>query len=186
MRSTESDLTRRRRSITHSPFVPFIILFCHTIETSSASDLEHMRRLVETLELASSSHAQRTCNRQLRLFKALYDVAEKYVEVKSRGGGQGMSWAMAQQQYADSFAGATSGFGVGTVDPGKVVTDTPGQMPLQGGVNGDSMGLVDGLGGNLGLQNAFGDGDVEMDLEGAQLWEWFSKNQSIMRMLEDT
>lgn len=145
-----------------------------------------MRRLVETLELASSTHSQRTCDRQLRLFKALYGVAEKYVEVKFRAGGQGMSWAVAQQQHADSFAGATSGFGVGTVDPGRVVTDTPGHMPLQGGIGGGGMGLVDELGGNLGLQNAFGDGDVEMDPEGAQLWEWFTKNQSIMRMLEDT
>lgn len=187
-------LTRRYRTITHSPFIPFIILFCHTIETSSAPDLENMRRLVETLESTSSSHAQRTCDRQRRLFKALYDVAAKYVEVQSRADGQGMSWAMARQEYTDTFAGAGCGVRVGTLDPAGAVggpgttsvVDAQSHMLSDGGANGDGMGSVDGLGGPLGFQNAFGDGDMEMDLEGAQLWDWFNKNQSIMRMLEDT
>lgn len=83
-------LTWRCRTITQSPFIPFIILFCHIIETSEASDLEHMRGLVETLESTSNSRAHSTCGKQRRLFKALYDVAAKYVEVKSRAdGGQG-------------------------------------------------------------------------------------------------
>lgn len=60
-------------------------------------------------------------------------------------------------------------------------------MPSRGEANGDGMGLVDGLVGPTALPNtAFGDVDMEMDLSGAQLWDWFNKNQSIMRMLEDT
>lgn len=183
-----------------SPFIPFIILFCHIIETSEASDLEHMGGLVETLESASDTHGHNTCDRQRRLFKALYDVAAKYIEVKSRAGGGGMSWAMAQQQYADSFASTTAtGLGLGTtLDPGGMVggpvttTTTagatlPGHVPSQGEADGDAMGLAGGLGGPVAMQNtAFGDVDMEMDLSGAQLWDWFNKNQSIMRMLEDT
>jgi hypothetical protein len=53
--------------------------------------------------------------------------------------------------------------------------------------NGESMGLVGGLDGRMMFRNtAYGDVDVEMDLSGAQLWDWFNKNQSMMRMLEDT
>lgn len=184
-------------TITQSPFIPFIVLFCHIIETSEASDLEHMRGLVETLESTSDSRAHNTCGKQRRLFKALYDVAAKYVEVKSRadGGQGGMSWSMAQQQYADAFAGTTSnGLGLGTLDSGGIVgapgtntADAPGHMGSHGEANEDGMGLVDGLVGPTAMQNTvFGDVDMEMDLSGAQLWDWFNKNQSIMRILEDT
>lgn len=157
-----------------------------------------MRGLVETFESASNSRAHSTCGKHRRLFKALYDVAAKYVEVKSRAdsGQGGMSWSMAQQQFADAFAGTTSnGLGLGTLDSGGLVGDpgtkntagAPGHMSSHGEANGDRMGLVDGLVGPTVLQNtAFGDMDMEMDLSGAQLWDWFNKNQSIMRMLEDT
>ncbi|EYE90120.1 fungal specific transcription factor domain-containing protein [Aspergillus ruber CBS 135680] len=184
-------------TITQSPFIPFIIVFCHIIETSEVSDLEHMRDFVETLESTSNSRAHSTCTKQRRLFKALYDVAAKYVEVKSRAddGQEGMSWSMDWQQYADTFAGMTSnGLGLGTLDSEGIVgdpemtdtADAPGNMPSHGDANGDRMGLVDGLVGPTAPQNtAFGDVDMEMDLSGAQLWDWFNKNQSIMRMLED-
>lgn len=157
-----------------------------------------MRGLVETLESTTNSHAHNTCVKQRRLFKALYDVAAKYVEVKSRaGGGQGgMSWSTARQRYADSFAGTTSnGLRLGTLGSGGVVgslvgtntADAASHMPSHDEANGNGIGFVDGLFEPTVLQNtAFGDVDMEMDLSGAQLWDWFNKNQSIMRMLEDT
>jgi hypothetical protein len=158
-----------------------------------------MRGLVETLEATSNSHAHSMCLKQRRLFKALYDVAAKYVQVKRRveGGQGGISWSTAQQQYADAFAGTTSnGLRPNTLGSGGVVgslgatnaADAAGHIPLHDGANGgDGMGLVDGLFEPTALQNtAFGDVDMEMDLSGAQLWDWFNKNQSIMRMLEDT
>lgn len=149
-----------------------------------------MRRLVETLEPSTTSQSYRTCDKQLRLFRALYDVAVKYIEVKTRSdGGQGeITWPMAQQQFAGGFAGVTSaGFGLSTLDPGALVggADAPsGHMSLQPEANRDGAGLIDGP---TALQTtAFGDVDMDMDLSGAQLWDWFNKNQSIMRMLEDT
>jgi hypothetical protein len=185
-------MTWRCRTITQSPFIPFIILFCHIIETSEASDLEYMRGLVETLESTSNSRAHSTCGKQRHLFKALYDVAAKYSEVKFRAdGGQGdMSWSM-----ACAFAGTTlNDPGLGKLDSGGIVgepgttntTDGPGNMPSHGETNGDGMGHMDGLVRPAALQNtAFGDVDMEMDLSGDQLWDWFNTNQSIMRMLED-
>ena len=153
-----------------SPFIPFIITFCYIIETSEASDLEYLRRLVETLESATDLHAHNMCDRQRRLFRAFYDVAAKYVEVKSRtndhvSGGQGsMSWAaMTQQpqQYVDA-----SGAPVGQMPPSH---GDVSQGP-------DEIGLVDGYDGTM---------EMEMDFSGAQLWDWFNKNQNMMRMLED-
>lgn len=153
-----------------------------------------MRGLVETLESASNSQAHSTCSKQRRLFKALYDVAAKYVEVKSRADSVqwGMSWSMARQQYVDAFASTTSnGLGLGTLDSAGIVgdlgttntADAPGHMPSHGEAYGDGMGLVDGP---MALQNTtFGDVDIEMDLSGAELWDWFNKNHSIMRMLEN-
>ncbi|OGM48193.1 C6 transcription factor [Aspergillus bombycis] len=166
--------------------------------TPEVSDLEHMRGLVDTLESTSNSHAHSTCSKQRRLFRALYDVAAKYVEVKSRAdGGPGeMSWSMTRQEYADAFGATISNvLGLGTLnsiaivgDPGTTNTSgAPGHMASHDEANGDRMGLVDGLGEPTALQNtAFADEDMEMDLSGAQLWDWFTKNQAIMRMLEDT
>ena len=128
-----------------------------------------MKRFVETLEATSGYHAQKTCGRQLHIFKALYDVAEKYVEVRARADGRGMAGDAGSGLEVD--LGSVGGPGTGFI---------PGYMPRG---NTDGMGLGDGLG--MGLQTAIGNRDVEMDLEGAQLWEWFSKNQSFMRMLDD-
>ncbi|RDW93602.1 putative C6 transcription factor [Aspergillus mulundensis] len=139
-------------SIIQSPFIPFIILFCHTIETSQPSDLEYMRTFVESLESTSTSRAQSTYGKQCRLFRALYDVAVKYVEVRSRDctGQAEMSWSDA--------------------------THASGLLPpyTQFTPNGVGTGLIGGP-----------DINMEMDLSSAGLWDWFTKNQSIMKMLED-
>ena len=154
-----------------------------------------MRRLVETLESPSSSHTHNPCDKQLRLFKALYEVAAKYVEVKARPDcGQGViSWPMARQQHAAAFASTTStDFGAGTFDSGEnpattVAVDAPGNMPSQGEANEGSVGLVNGLSGPTTLHSpGLGDMDMEIDFSGAELWDWFDKSQSIMKMLEDT
>lgn len=160
-----------------SPFIPFIILFCHLVETPSATDLSYLRSAVETLEATADSDArtQTTCSRQRRLFRTLYDVAEKYVEVKSRAGAVGFSLnsepvVLEGDEETPDMDGTTATAGAGEdVD-----------------VDVDQM-LSYGQEYAVGLQGiGFADVDVEMDFSGAQLWDWFSENQSIMRMLEDT
>ncbi|KAK1147148.1 hypothetical protein N8T08_001887 [Aspergillus melleus] len=171
-------------TISQSPFIPFIILFCHIIETSDASDLEHMIGLVQTLESTSSESAYRMCSRQRRLFRALYDVAAKYVEVKScaHGAQPGMSWSM-ESLGLQAINSAGNAEYPRTIDSVDVPTS---HMSLRDEAVGEGIGVVDGLVGPWALQNlAGGDVDMEMDLSGAQLWDWFNKNQSIMRMLED-
>jgi hypothetical protein len=109
------NLTWRCRTIIQSPFIRFIILFCHVAEM-----LEHMRGLVERIEATSNTPIHKTCAKQCRLFKVLYDVAEMYVEVKSRedGGQVGMSWLM---QYVDAFSSkASNELVLGTLTPQKL------------------------------------------------------------------
>ena len=152
-----------------------------------------MKDLVETLESTSNPRAHSTCSKQRRLFRALYDVAAKYVEVKSRmsGGSGGMSWPMARPQSTGAFAGMTlNDRGLDVLNPGGVTgdretmntTDTPSHRPSHDEFNGDRIGHADGL----VEPTVFGDVDMGMDLSGAQLWDWFNKNQAMMRLLEDT
>lgn len=157
-----------------------------------------MRGLVETLESTSSSQTHDTYDKQRRLFKALYDVATKYVEVKSRvdGGNEWMLWSTDRQQHANAFTGTASNcYGLGTWNSRGTVGDLEATntgdilhaMPSHGEADENGTGLADGLIGSATLQNtAFGNVEMEMDLSGAELWDWFNKNQSIMSMLEDT
>lgn len=163
--------------MTQSPFIPFIILFCHVIETSSASDLAHMRSLVETLESTSNSGVGSTCDKQRRLFRALYNVAATYVEVKARADikQSGMSWATASQNLYTDVDGLSTSTGSYDFRLGTNTTGAASQMPSSSHADAAS------------FQNAlFGDMDLGIDLSGAQLWDWFNKNQSMMRMLEDS
>lgn len=184
--------------------MPFLVMFCHVIETSEASDLEHMRGFVETLESVSNPRTHSTCLKQRALFKAVYDIAAKYVEAGSRTGGLGQvgtPWSIASPQCMDALAGtAPNSLGSGAIDsvgtvghPGSVsiAGSSPGHMPSHGGPNvGFFSGLQDGLVEPAALQNAAASGpsgnvDMEVGLSGAQLWYWFHQTQSIMRILED-
>ncbi|KAL6233419.1 hypothetical protein BDW75DRAFT_215284 [Aspergillus navahoensis] len=166
-------------SIIQSPFIPFIVLFCHVIETSEASDLVRMRSFVEALESTSTSRSHGIYDKQRRLFKALHDVAANYVEVKLRTGndqkGMSMSRPMARH-YTDAFACTPGTLDTGgmTGSPGTTCTaDIPGSMQSRSEATAEGMGQ-------------FGDVDIEMDFSSAEVWDWFNKSQSMMRILEDT
>lgn len=176
------------RTIIQSPFTPFVVLFCHTIEMSDRSDLQLMQNLLTSLESAPQTGEYGLCRRQLRLFRALYDVAEKYIEVKSRAysGGDNIPlfWGISERQgcisegtHAPSNS-ITSGSGAASVLPGNISSADVFSGPSSTSVNDTSLGsaFTGQMSENL---------DMEMDLSGAQLWDWFNKNQSIMRMLEE-
>lgn len=67
-----------------APFLPFMVLVCHTVEVSDSSDLRRLQRLIDGLDLLTRSRRYISCTRQLRIFKALYDVVEKCTQVKER------------------------------------------------------------------------------------------------------
>ncbi|RHZ43307.1 putative C6 transcription factor [Aspergillus thermomutatus] len=66
-----------------APFIPLTILVCNVVDTADASDLGRLKGVVDGLQSLAQSPRYASCNRQLRIFKPLYDVAARYVEAKT-------------------------------------------------------------------------------------------------------
>ncbi|KAI9924198.1 hypothetical protein MW887_007148 [Aspergillus wentii] len=66
-----------------APFIPFTLLVCNVVDTADLSDLGRLKRVVDGLQSLAQSPRYASCNRQLRIFKPLYDVAARYVDVKT-------------------------------------------------------------------------------------------------------
>ncbi|UKZ97196.1 uncharacterized protein TrAFT101_011962 [Trichoderma asperellum] len=66
-----------------APFIPFTILVCSIVDTADVSDLGRLGGVVDGLQSLAQSPRYASCNRQLRIFKPLYDVAARYVEAKT-------------------------------------------------------------------------------------------------------
>lgn len=66
-----------------APFLPFIILFCHIVESSDSSDLDSMQQVLDVLESLSEYPRHAACRRQFIILKALFNVVSKYVEVQA-------------------------------------------------------------------------------------------------------
>ncbi|KAI0378568.1 hypothetical protein F5Y04DRAFT_147304 [Hypomontagnella monticulosa] len=70
-------------SILHTPFIPFIVLFCHIIETAEAaeaSDLQFLGEFVTSIE--TLVHISEPIQKLHRLGQLLHKVAALYVEAK--------------------------------------------------------------------------------------------------------
>ncbi|KAK8067525.1 hypothetical protein PG996_006637 [Apiospora saccharicola] len=68
-------------TIFYTPFIPFIVIFCHVIETTDQTDLDRLHSFVASLEPVSQ--LSEPAARMQRLFQVLYNVALKYVDVKT-------------------------------------------------------------------------------------------------------
>lgn len=64
-----------------TPFAPFFVLFCHVVETLSASDLHVIQEFVASIEAMQDS--SETIAKLCRVFQVYRDVAVVYVEAKS-------------------------------------------------------------------------------------------------------
>lgn len=63
------------------PFTPFIVLFCHVVETGDQGDLRRMHEFAESMRsLAMDSDIGR---KHQRLFQVFHDVALRYNELKT-------------------------------------------------------------------------------------------------------
>lgn len=65
------------RIFLYSSFTPFIVVFLHCIKDEDANDLELLKNVLDTIEQTSSIHE--TLNRQFDLCKALYRIAESFI-----------------------------------------------------------------------------------------------------------
>lgn len=147
------------------------------IETSNSSDLDHLRNLVEALLSVSKTSHNPICQKQLDLFKALYDVAVEYFEIKNAYSSEPRAGPLQPTAREGGAAG----------EPGAMSVPE-----LQAGVHAhmdqslsqtDSYGLMGGaLPWETQMLSEFG---VEANRPGAELAPWFYTNQHMMRMLDD-
>ncbi len=70
------------RTVLYAPFIPFIVLFCHVIETSNMDDLQRLANFVTTLQPALSM--SEAIAKFHRVCQILYKVAALYVEAKAQ------------------------------------------------------------------------------------------------------
>ncbi|CEI39858.1 unnamed protein product [Fusarium venenatum] len=64
------------------PFVPFVVVFCNTIENLDSSGLAELWSVIEPLKLIESI-LPTSYKKQLRLLVVMYDVASKYLSSQS-------------------------------------------------------------------------------------------------------
>ncbi|KAF4453115.1 hypothetical protein FALBO_16047, partial [Fusarium albosuccineum] len=68
-------------TVLYNPFVPFIAIFCHVIESGDVQDLDRLRAFVASLESARM-YSQATANIH-RQFQALFHIAQQFTEIRS-------------------------------------------------------------------------------------------------------
>ncbi|KAH8426036.1 fungal specific transcription factor domain-containing protein [Aspergillus melleus] len=187
-------------SLLESPFLPFIVLFCHVIETSSPSDLHRLSTVIQTLQSTSPSAFHRACSKQFRLFSALYHVARKYVEVKAS---QPSGWMMNRIDFNPGgdvrVERGVMSDAADTSISGSLATQFPFLGPRS---SMDCMPRGEGAGMSVSeTENRLvGGGDpvqddqlqmqmqpnVEVDAIGTELGNWFYENQQMLKFLDDS
>ncbi|RDW93052.1 putative C6 transcription factor [Aspergillus mulundensis] len=152
--------------ILYSPFVPFIVLFCHIIEVSSWRDQERLEEFVESLKpycplSAAVFNLHRLCH-------ALSNVARLYIEAKAQAQTQENQTLASVGHEVNSYLSALG------LAPSEVV-DTRWAGPAPGTTTSGTM--------NYPATQSFGTAIPQAHM--TQLGNWFSGNQYMMGLLEE-
>lgn len=83
--------TDTSRTLLFAPFVPYIVVFCHVMETLDRTDLERLEAFVRSIQEATA--VSESAAKMYGLFQVLCDIATSYVT------------SSAQHKETDSFAG---------------------------------------------------------------------------------
>ncbi|KAL2846076.1 hypothetical protein BJX68DRAFT_129594 [Aspergillus pseudodeflectus] len=152
-------------SILYSPFVPFIVLFCHAIEVSSWGDLDLLDDFVVSLE--PNCPLSTAIAKLHRLCQALSNVARLYIEAKAESQKQeGQALASVGHEF-DTYLSA---LGLAPLaDEGDARWAT---APVPGTMSGD-LRYPEAHTMNQPVQHM------------TQLGNWFSGNQYMMGLLEE-
>ncbi|RSL45701.1 hypothetical protein CEP54_014167 [Fusarium duplospermum] len=161
-------------SLLRSPFIPFTILFCHVIESSSASDLDALKRFIDASEASAYTARNAPTRNQLRLFQALYNVAVRFINLKqdSLSGEDAFPSANSHNLAGTSSGPATGTFVADVMDYSSAAPEIQGAVTAAATLQPGE----DQLFANLGAQ---------VDSSGGLLANWFLSNQEIMKMLEN-
>ncbi|KAL7619854.1 hypothetical protein AAE478_010399 [Parahypoxylon ruwenzoriense] len=183
-------------ALIQTPFIPFIVVFCHVVETFDRSDLANLGALVETLELASSSSYSSACVKQFRLFKAMYDVAVKYVEVGQRLTGS-QSTVLRGSDLSANLSAETfpmhlpsspmRGFGMNALGTARNGADMISSMAAAEPGSDQLLGQMPGFGSRAGVVGTYMDADLGMEIDptGINLGNWYHKNNQVYRVLDN-
>lgn len=161
------------RALLHSPFIPFIVIFCHIIETCNKNDLDLLESVINTLQSATHRIPSSGVRKEYRLFKALYDAACSYVE------------ARVSKVDFEIHSLANTSFPAAVLSP--VNQEPVNLMPrsnLQSSQMTTRMSVDEAA---QWMPDSFGTPDeVGVDQYGAQLGNWLHMNNQMTRALEDS
>lgn len=159
-----------------TPFIPFIVIFCHVIETHDEENLARLQTFVTSIQ--SAAPVSNPAAKLYRLFDVLCKIASSYLELRistSQGGpGQGSSKVGA---YLDSL-----GFS-------SIIGSVPSQQPL--GPHQGNPGAVEGFGPYNAEAGAGGAGDglrainpLIWAANGADLEDWLQNNEVMTELMQ--
>ncbi|KAK7431706.1 hypothetical protein QQZ08_001643 [Neonectria magnoliae] len=160
-----------------SPFIPFNIIFCNIVETSEASDLQYLLQVVDVLESTSQiSHYSAACAKQLRIFKALHDVARKYVEIKSKTRQDPIIGGDINRLDIETYMSTN------VAEPDSLALSTFA-MPTPASVGIREQAESNSEHGLMHLNDQISDDfGMERILSGAELGDWFHRSHQVMRI----
>ncbi|EWZ80096.1 hypothetical protein FOWG_15954 [Fusarium oxysporum f. sp. lycopersici MN25] len=161
-------------ALIHSPFVPFIVVFCHIIETGDKNGLDLLESVIKTLQPVTDSAFSTGAKKEFHLFKALYDAARNYLEARLSKVSIGFgSW-----ENASSSVHVPSPAHQQPALPTPIFNFPNSQTSLSTSLEGtaewmDQQMEVPGM-------------DTDIDQYGAQLGNWLHMNNQMTRALEDS
>ncbi|KAL4756136.1 fungal specific transcription factor domain-containing protein [Aspergillus foveolatus] len=164
---------RKWMALLHSPFVPFIVIFCHIIETCDKSNLDLLESVIKTLQSATDSVPSSGVRKEYHLFKALYDAACSYIEARLSKANLGLRLWANTSSSADLLSPAHQQPVILTPMSNLQSSQTTARMSLDGTAEWMP-------------QSFETPGGAELDQYGAQLGNWLHMNNQMTRALEDS
>lgn len=171
-----------------SPFIPFTIIFCNIVERTDPADLEFLGQFASDFERLSQLPRFALHARQARIFKLLYDVASKYIAVRSKTHDEeGQDAVMAAFDFdAYSSSHFSNNLSMALPSPSGVPSwnveancsqseSQPPQADLTVFMDGKPQSETYGAEATTMNPSSF-----EASLEGAQLSNWFYQTQQMM------
>ncbi len=159
--------TDKSRTLLFAPFIPFIVIFCHVIESQNEADLTCLQDFATSIESASS--VSEPAAKIQRLFQVLCTIAVDYVKFRHStmlvGGCQDSSKIY---DYLDALGFASTSGGISSLKD-HLLTQHDGsdrEVEKEGGTTG-----LDTLNGDLRAMNP-----MMWTANSAELEEWLGNN----------
>ncbi|RTE75149.1 hypothetical protein BHE90_010393 [Fusarium euwallaceae] len=153
-----------------SPFIPFIVLFCHIIEARDQADLDRLGNFVASIQPAAD--ISEAAAKLHRLFQLLHSVALRYLELHASTPDDGQAEASGEIDRYLAALGLPSSAGQGL--QGSFVQSmgsdfSQGGLDMAGANTGDGQGLINPM---MPVRN------------GADLEHWLYNNQAMWALME--